>query len=146
MNSTAARLTEGRIIAIVRGVASEDMLPLVRALEAGGVRAIEVTVSYTHLDVYKRQVQHDASARRGYRQRPALALALKRDAAGGLNCFQHDIAHLCNLQSVSYTHLDVYKRQPLRRAPRSSRPCQPARTGLSLYCHSGTSRAPICRR
>ena len=43
MNSTAARLTEGRIIAIVRGVASEDMLPLVRALEAGGVRAIEVT-------------------------------------------------------------------------------------------------------
>ncbi len=43
MNSTAARLTEGRIIAIVRGVASEDMLPLVRALEAGGVRAIERT-------------------------------------------------------------------------------------------------------
>ena len=43
MNSTAARLTEGRIIAIVRGVASEEMLPLVRALEAGGVRAIEVT-------------------------------------------------------------------------------------------------------
>lgn len=43
MNSTAARLTEGRIIAIVRGVASEDMLPLVRVLEAGGVRAIEVT-------------------------------------------------------------------------------------------------------
>ena len=43
MNSTAARLIEGRIIAIVRGVASSDMLPLTRALEAGGVRAIEVT-------------------------------------------------------------------------------------------------------
>lgn len=43
MNITAERLIEGRIIAIVRGVASSDMLPLARALKAGGVRAIEVT-------------------------------------------------------------------------------------------------------
>ena len=49
------------------------------------------TVSYTHLDVYKRQGAHQRAAREGG-QRPEPGLAGRSGP-------------------VSYTHLDVYKRQ-----------------------------------
>ena len=53
-----------------------------------------ITVSYTHLDVYKRQVaSHERYLYRGYLQIAALDM-------------------LDNRNAVSYTHLDVYKRQP----------------------------------
>ena len=50
-------------------------------------------VSYTHLDVYKRQVQAKATM-----PKPSFSRSSVRPA------------------SVSYTHLDVYKRQPQRHA------------------------------
>ena len=52
-------------------------------------------VSYTHLDVYKRQVVGLAAA---------LALQGEPEAVSGALA----------LAPVSYTHLDVYKRQVLR--------------------------------
>ena len=54
-------------------------------------------VSYTHLDVYKRQLlMHNASA--------------QNDSLRGE---QHDAVYKClsDIVTVSYTHLDVYKRQ-----------------------------------
>ena len=54
-------------------------------------------VSYTHLDVYKRQVQIDV--------------------AGSQSLVRGDIVRECldidSQTPVSYTHLDVYKRQTL---------------------------------
>ena len=50
-----------------------------------------VSVSYTHLDVYKRQVHQDGFCTEHFRH--------FRQYAG--------------TASVSYTHLDVYKRQPI---------------------------------
>ena len=61
-----------------------------------------VSVSYTHLDVYKRQAIHD-----GYGSdliKTGRVVASIGSTAGVL--FYSDIA-------VSYTHLDVYKRQNL---------------------------------
>ena len=54
--------------------------------------ADEVAVSYTHLDVYKRQAQHRAG---------------KARIAGDARTFIAGVLH----GAVSYTHLDVYKRQ-----------------------------------
>ena len=56
-------------------------------------------VSYTHLDVYKRQ----ALERERKIQKAALAIKKKY----GKNA----ILKAMNLEAVSYTHLDVYKRQ-----------------------------------
>ena len=65
-------------------------------------------VSYTHLDVYKRQVQE------------SLCCAEHKAVKGRAFCGVHWQASLSIfvrtikliLVSVSYTHLDVYKRQP----------------------------------
>ena len=54
-----------------------------------------VTVSYTHLDVYKRQLQKDA---KGWQ----VMIPAKYD-----NGHEQHFAQV----AVSYTHLDVYKRQ-----------------------------------
>ena len=51
------------------------------------------SVSYTHLDVYKRQISSNA---------PEDAISEARRIAESLDVSQ---------ESVSYTHLDVYKRQ-----------------------------------
>ena len=66
-----------------------------------------VPVSYTHLDVYKRQVQPRVEiptffcgfCRKLHRQRPPLVF----------------FGQLCYTIPVSYTHLDVYKRQSIGR-------------------------------
>ena len=54
-----------------------------------------VSVSYTHLDVYKRQVYTQANQVRNRQN--------KKD----------DVYHGYHYKAVSYTHLDVYKRQPI---------------------------------
>ena len=57
------------------------------------------TVSYTHLDVYKRQIQH-------IMDKPSLS----RDHNGKCaNSKEKYFSH--SIDTVSYTHLDVYKRQ-----------------------------------
>ena len=70
-----------------------------------------LAVSYTHLDVYKRQ-EHDIREYKIY----------YIDANGDLQEDKHrsniKISHpffseLVDQTAVSYTHLDVYKRQPL---------------------------------
>ena len=67
------------------------------------------SVSYTHLDVYKRQEQALENANSKLDQyADALTAAGSRMKA----------AFNDNPGSVSYTHLDVYKRQVQRSAPR----------------------------
>ena len=78
-----------------------------------------MTVSYTHLDVYKRQ-----NLLRSQEEKEAqyIATALEIYVTGSLNVFNHqsnvDINNriVCyDIKAVSYTHLDVYKRQPATR-------------------------------
>ena len=57
-----------------------------------------VPVSYTHLDVYKRQAQHLRQLVQQFFL-PGIAAALPGKT-------------LHRIGAVSYTHLDVYKRQP----------------------------------
>ena len=67
-------------------------------------------VSYTHLDVYKRQVytQPDRPAGRG---RGMTASPVKREATRlGIPVLQPESLRG---EPVSYTHLDVYKRQTM---------------------------------
>ena len=73
-----------------------------------------MSVSYTHLDVYKRQVRDFMDS---YRNAPLVPppLVTGRDLVNlGLSPgpdFVKWLSRLQELQSVSYTHLDVYKRQ-----------------------------------
>ena len=83
----------------------------------------QIPVSYTHLDVYKRQLQNlgiGGAVQTGYlyAQREGYDIAVQFDGDG-----QHDLNSLpqllapvvrgdCDFCAVSYTHLDVYKRQP----------------------------------
>ena len=64
-----------------------------------------VAVSYTHLDVYKRQAlgRADAALRRRWRRMALWLLA-------GLGAYLLSLLYTF-LFPVSYTHLDVYKRQ-----------------------------------
>ena len=67
-------------------------------------------VSYTHLDVYKRQalgfetVVSDMSTRKTYEKGQ---FTIPSDTA----CYPAKLMH-GHIEAVSYTHLDVYKRQP----------------------------------
>ena len=70
--------------------------PIPKALMALGIP----TVSYTHLDVYKRQD--------GYRR-----FARGTEHFAGTGCLLQHCCGLCAGLPVSYTHLDVYKRQVL---------------------------------
>ena len=66
-----------------------------------------VTVSYTHLDVYKRQLRHFTGADcNGRTDR-----SLERNHAGTCHGDNRRPEILLYTDSVSYTHLDVYKRQ-----------------------------------
>ena len=64
-------------------------------------------VSYTHLDVYKRQRSLTVNVEVGKRKAsfPVCFIVLAREVARRCAFFQ------CGLHPVSYTHLDVYKRQ-----------------------------------
>ena len=54
-----------------------------------------IAVSYTHLDVYKRQAQEEVVVQKILEKHPQVDL----------------IFGTHNIHPVSYTHLDVYKRQ-----------------------------------
>ena len=63
-------------------------------------------VSYTHLDVYKRQC-----VRRGI---PAEVANSIFDDMSSFASYAFNKSHSAAYAAVSYTHLDVYKRQPKR--------------------------------
>ena len=83
-----------------------------------------VTVSYTHLDVYKRQVISCPCAL-GLATPVAIMVATGRCAQMGILIKSAEALELLHaadtvvldktgtITAVSYTHLDVYKRQPL---------------------------------
>ena len=64
---------------------------------------IEATVSYTHLDVYKRQLQDFAG----------IGIGLLDDKSIQRDILEGDgfVFAALDVDPVSYTHLDVYKRQ-----------------------------------
>ena len=68
-----------------------------------------IPVSYTHLDVYKRQARENRLHR--LHAEPGRA---RGDLLGGGSVCESDTGG----QPVSYTHLDVYKRQGLDRGGR----------------------------
>ena len=67
------------------------------------------SVSYTHLDVYKRQAYTVATyvSTGWYPDKRGLVSGLCMAFTGGSSAF---LAPICS-KPVSYTHLDVYKRQ-----------------------------------
>ena len=69
------------------------------------VRAHPESVSYTHLDVYKRQEEAPAN------YVPAAAVIRRVQALSGFIGRKELVGGLISRMSVSYTHLDVYKRQ-----------------------------------
>ena len=74
-------------------------------------------VSYTHLDVYKRQSVRRFTSLVARRSRPARRLSFDRPTRSWRRT-------LCGSRPVSYTHLDVYKRQvpaPVRCGPHRGR-------------------------
>ena len=72
--------------------------------------SVTISVSYTHLDVYKRQVLTYMA--RMLQEAKSKGLSLRREA------FQDSgrrVTLYKGVKAVSYTHLDVYKRQPRKR-------------------------------
>ena len=91
-----------------------------------------IPVSYTHLDVYKRQLVSHALHVAKYQERPVqVDLCDSKDDGGAVHRCLHSIMHFIEdhakeagipvrfaaskLAAVSYTHLDVYKRQPVHK-------------------------------
>ena len=71
--------------------------------------APDVAVSYTHLDVYKRQAHQRAAGQpRFVLQYPGPGPAAAPHRHAGADGGGHDAR---DAEPVSYTHLDVYKRQ-----------------------------------
>ena len=63
----------------------------------------EIAVSYTHLDVYKRQMLRRSANPSVSRSHNWRGVSPSRWRSPSSTC-----------KTVSYTHLDVYKRQPVR--------------------------------
>ena len=69
-----------------------------------------MTVSYTHLDVYKRQALRRAAAKKLRTDVQTLKkLALVKRSVDARK--KQDVRFVVTVDAVSYTHLDVYKRQ-----------------------------------
>ena len=110
--------------------------------DAAASQALGLTpVSYTHLDVYKRQLQ--SPPRHGQQ------LQLARGVHGLVRRQPHQFKRLAQVcfGPVSYTHLDVYKRQVQRRAtgavvePRSTHGA--AGGGLSTLAFAAQAPAAV---
>ena len=69
-----------------------------------------MAVSYTHLDVYKRQLYETALLHEAARRQAEIIRSVKS--------VQYELP---SLMPVSYTHLDVYKRQGCRCVPPAGR-------------------------
>ena len=77
-----------------------------------GMKIMDTTVSYTHLDVYKRQVyygSHNALTGIGFDNYTFTEKLFGIKGTEALDQY----GSLFNTNSVSYTHLDVYKRQTI---------------------------------
>ena len=88
------------------------MVSAFREAAAAGIGA----VSYTHLDVYKRQVMTlalAACASAEFKFERKIDLVCPWGVGGGADSTLRPMAQLLQgiLGAVSYTHLDVYKRQ-----------------------------------
>ena len=74
-----------------------DGICLIACVTFDGVRqSVHTSVSYTHLDVYKRQ---------------CLSIALSGTSPHIVFNIQASTLAIFSIYAVSYTHLDVYKRQ-----------------------------------
>ena len=68
-------------------------------------------VSYTHLDVYKRQVNAASIGQVHKAKKNGQELAVKIQYPGVQESISSDLKLVKPIATVSYTHLDVYKRQ-----------------------------------
>ena len=71
-----------------------------------------MTVSYTHLDVYKRQVGRGNGPEHLRRHEPEQLALARRQVVKLAVRGTHGGNERVVVGAVSYTHLDVYKRQP----------------------------------
>ena len=114
------------------------------SVQVSAVRAPR-PVSYTHLDVYKRQLFLFRRLDTPFASKPSFSM-MKVTAPASMSPLRVPIIR----QAVSYTHLDVYKRQQLRCRTQPGR--IPDYTGFRLhpsrrlFCSSGrgTAKSP-CR-
>ena len=95
--------------AVDGGVAELPAARRLQVLPRG--RAVQAAVSYTHLDVYKRQVLANVVKRLKEIHGVALGVASKRLQPAKQPTQSRPLRR--HPEPVSYTHLDVYKRQAL---------------------------------
>ena len=86
-------------------------------------------VSYTHLDVYKRQQNDSADYFLGGRDATWIAIGASIFAS---NIGSEHLIGLAGAGAVSYTHLDVYKRQVLRNSAANSVEASTSSVGASF--------------
>ena len=84
---------------------------ILRPIHYPPITTDDVPVSYTHLDVYKRQIHITTTASSFF---PHKVKNLMMRPSWRLK--RHSSNHFLPCLPVSYTHLDVYKRQAQRRA------------------------------
>ena len=83
-----------------------------------------MAVSYTHLDVYKRQKYHRTEFLNGempYMTKQYTVAGDLVDWMAGIGIGFNTMGNYESATPVSYTHLDVYKRQTCMRPPSSQR-------------------------
>ena len=74
--------------------------------------SVAISVSYTHLDVYKRQTLNIAKMWRMYQESVSDELKVKESLFRKIFVTNFNISFKSpTTDAVSYTHLDVYKRQ-----------------------------------
>lgn len=59
MGNTLQRMMEHKLVAVIRGAKAEDVLPIARALHAGGIHIMEITADTPQVDVLIRRVNEE---------------------------------------------------------------------------------------
>ena len=110
---------------------------------SGGVLSRMTAVSYTHLDVYKRQIQRGVKFPCDALFRDGRLIAWLCPCREQANLLVRDGVELAaDVYPVSYTHLDVYKRQALPYSAGCWRTL--LFPGLRRFCtHSPRTRKPV---
>ena len=101
---------QGKCLRTFKAVPCETLYRLRKTIKPAVVLHLLRPVSYTHLDVYKRPVLKRLGVTVVYPEADIAVRIGQRLISGNLLAY---IALEDGVEAVSYTHLDVYKSQPL---------------------------------